>query len=462
MGIFTKKSLESIKEASSSSGLEKKLGAMNLIFMGLGAIIGTGVFVFTGTIAYEYSGPAVMVSYAIAGLVCTFVALAYAELSVMIPTSGGVYTYTYVSMGQLAAWFIGCIMFIELGLGAATVSAAWAGYITQIIENAGLHLPDSITKVPAEGGVVNLLAVFIAFFTGIITYLGTKDSQRLNTILVIIKVVVIGGFIIVAAPHFDSNNWTDFMPKGFDDVLVGASILFFAFNGFNVVASAAEECKNPKRDLTIGIIGSLFFSTLIYVIVAGVLTGITHYSNLNNVSPLAHALALNGSNIGSTIVAIGAVAGMTTVLMMQVYGLSRIAYVISRDNLLPQKLCTLHPKYNSPYKVIALLSLAIGLLGGFCPYTILGQLSSMGSLIDYIAVITIVMMMRFSHPNIERGFKCPALFIVAPLAWIGCVYLLFKQVIDKNWGLMLQGKLFIYIVIVTLLLYFIKPKDLEN
>lgn len=453
MNFLKKKSFESVKEAGSSSGLDKTLTAFDLVLLGLGAIVGTGVFTLTGLVAAQYSGPAITLSYLIAGCTCIFVALAYTELAAMLPTSGSVYTYSYVAFGEVFAWLIGSVIIIELGFASAAVAGSWSAYVQGVLDSAGYHLPEQFGKAPAEGGILNIPAIIVVTFVGFMLYLGTKDSKKLNNTLVFIKMAAIFAFIFFAAPHFDATNWENFMPNGFDDVLMGSSILFFAFTGFGVLASAAEECKNPKRDLMIGIIGSLVLSTIIYMIVGGLATGIIPYGELNNAQPLAHALKFNNSNIGSAIVATGAIAGMTTVILMNIYGQSRIFYVIARDGLLPKFMAKLHHKYDSPHITIVIFTIAIALTAAFCPYSILAQLSSMAALLDYVAITIIVMLFRFSLPNVERPFKCPAVFLIAPVALVASLGLLFKQIIGKDGSLLLTGEIIIYWFIVMFILY---------
>ncbi|WP_342267618.1 amino acid permease [Candidatus Tisiphia endosymbiont of Empis tessellata] len=453
MSFLTRKSFESIKELGKTSGLSKTLGAFDLVLLGLGAIIGTGVFVMTGIVAAIYSGPAVMLSYAIAGITCIFVALAYTELATMLPTSGSVYTYAYVAFGEIFAWLIGSVIVLELGFAAGAVAAGWSGYVQAILSAGGIYLPKALTAVPANGGMINLPAFLIVVFISFILYLGTKDSKRLNAILVFIKMAAIFAFIIYATPHFNATNWQNFLPFGFNNMLVGASILFIAMTGFGTIAATAEECKNPNRDLMIGIIGSLVISTIVYVIIAGLATGIASFDQLNNDQPLAYALSLNNSNIGSAIVATGAVAGMTTVLMMNIYGTSRIFYVIARDGLLPKSFAKLHPKYDSPYITILLFSALAAILGGFCPTAILVQLSSMGALIDYTAVAIIVMLFRIKMPGATRPFKCPAAFIIIPFVLVACLYLLVIQIVDGEFNLMTAGKALICWFVAMFVLY---------
>lgn len=453
MSFLTKKSFESIKELGKTSDFSKTLGAFDLVLLGLGAIIGTGVFVVTGIVAATYSGPAVMLSYAIAGVTCIFVALAYTELATMLPTSGSVYTYAYVAFGEVFAWLIGSVIILELGFAAGTVAAGWSGYVQAILSAGGIYLPKILTAVPANGGMINLPAFLIVVFISFILYLGTKDSKKLNALLVFVKMAAIFAFIIYAAPHFNATNWQNFLPLGFNNMLVGASILFFAMTGFGTIAATAEECKNPNRDLMIGIIGSLVISTVIYIIIAGLATGIAPFDQLNNDQPLSYALSLNSSNVGSAIVATGAVAGMTTVLMMNIYGTSRIFYVIARDGLLPKSFAKLHPKYDSPYITILLFSALAAILGGFCPTEILIQLSSMGALIDYTATAIIVVLFRITMPDATRPFKCPAAFIIIPFVLVACLYLLVIQIVDGEFNLMTAGKALICWFVAMFVLY---------
>lgn len=456
MNFFKKKTFESVKEGGANSGLAKTLNGFDLIMLGLGAIIGSGVFVLTGIVAAQYSGPAVMLSYVIAGVTCIFVALAYTELAAMLPTSGSIYTYSYVAFGEVFAWAMGGILVLELTVSAGGVAAAWSGYIVGLLNAGGIHIPAIYTSAPAHGGIINIPAVIIVLFVSFMLFLGTKESKKLNTILVLIKMTAIGVFVATAVPHFDSANWQNFMPFGFDKVLFGASMLFFAFTGFGSIATAAEECKNPKKDIMIGIIGSLTLSAVIYVTVGGLATGITSFENLDNAQPLAHALALNNSHIGSAIVAVGAVCGLTTVVMVNIYAQSRIFYAMSRDGLLPRSFSKLHPKYDSPYVSISLVSLVVSILAGLCPLELIAKMSSMGALIDYTVILVIVMLFRKYMPEASRSFKCPALFIVAPIGIISCVGLLLRQMLDDNISITHEGGILIWFMVSVVLLYVVK------
>lgn len=461
MNFLKKKSFNSVKVLGKQSNLDRSLSSLDLILLGLGGIVGTGVFALTGLVASQYSGPAVTISYMIAGLTCIFVALIYTELATMLPTAGSIYTYSYVAFGEIFAWMIGSLVIVELSFAASAVAGSWSAYIQGIMRSAGFILPPALSQSPFEGGIINLPALLIVLFVGCMLYRGTKESKRINNILVCIKMLAIAMFIFFAAPHFTLDHWNDFMPKGVDNVLYGASILFFAFTGFGTLASTAEECKDPKKNLTIGIIGSLLIATIVYMIVAGILTGIIPYYELNNAQPLAYALRTNGNSIGSTLVATGAVAGMTTVIMVNIYGQSRIFYVIARDGLLPAPMSRLHRKYSSPYITIMIFSIVISLMGAFIPYNVLAQLSSMGALADYIIVGIIVIIFRFKYANIERPFTCPALFLVAPIALVSSCYLLFKQIVDTNGNFLLTGKVFIVWFVIMFLLYLMR-KSISN
>ena len=456
MHFLKKKDFTSVKEVSQTSGLSKNLGSMDLILFGLGAVIGTGVFALTGLVAAQYAGPAVMISYLIAGVTCIFVALTYTELATMLPTSGSIYTYSYVAFGEGIAWIVGSIIMLEMTFAAAAVASSWSAYVQGLLDSAGIIIPKYLSSSLLEGGMINLPATLVIVFVGGVLYMGTKESKKLNTILVVLKMLAIFAFTVAAAPHFDPvRYWDDFMPFGFDDVLHGASILFFAFTGFGILASTAEECKNPKRDVTIGIIGSLFIASILYAVVSGLLTGIISYDKLNNSQPLAVALKYNNSNIGSAIVATGAICGMTTVIMMNIYAQSRIFYVMARDDLLPKFMAKLHPKYDTPYLTVILFTILSAILSALLPLEILGKLSSMGALMDYIAVILCVMVFRFIQPHAERSFKCPALFVIAPIALITTVILLFKLII-KNGKLLDTGEIILYWFIVAFSLYIIR------
>jgi len=325
---FRTKTIEHLISEARSKPLKKTLGAIDLILLGIGCTIGTGIFVLTGIAAAKYAGPAVSLSYLISGFACIFAGLAYAELAAAIPVAGGSYTYAYAILGEFVAWMVAAAISLCYTIGGATVAAGWSGYFVGIVNSAGYHIPEQLTKIPADGGLVNLPAICIALFVGFILTRGTKESIVLNRILVVVKLVAIFLFLFIATPHIKVENWTNnFMPFGVAGVFTGAAAIFFAYTGFDAVATAAEETKRPNRDLPIGIIGSLLVCIVLYVAVALAVTGITNYTELNNAEPMAYALRQNGSEIGGALVGTGALAGMVAVLLVFMYGQTRIFFV---------------------------------------------------------------------------------------------------------------------------------------
>ena len=424
--IFRTKSIESIMAGAKKSSLKKTLGAFDLILFGIGCTIGTGIFVLTGIAAAKYAGPAISISFVLAGLACMFAALAYTELASMVPASGSAYTYSYAVLGEIVAWIVAWGLILEYSVAASTVSAGWSGYFVGILKTGGINFPESLAKSPFEGGIVNLPAVCIAMFIGLLLVRGTKESVIANRILVGIKVLVVFTFLIISAPMIEMKNYADFFPYGWSGVGTGAAAIFFAYLGFDAVATTAEECKNPNRDLPIGIIGGLLICAVLYVLVALALTGITHYSNLDSPEPMALALRLNGSNIGSALVGTGAVVGMVAVLLVLMYGQSRIFFAMSRDGLLPQFFSKLHKKYQTPYIGLLIITFAVALIAGFTPIHVMGNLSSLGILFAFVVVSIGVLVLRFKRPELERPFRCPAVLFVAPVAILSCGYLMYN------------------------------------
>ncbi len=423
---YRTKTIESIITGSKANSLKKTLGSLDLVLLGIGCTIGTGIFVLTGIAAAEHAGPAIGISYLIAGIACMLAGLAYTELAASIPVAGGAYTYSYAILGEFVAWLVACGLILEYTVGAATVAAGWSGYFVGIMNSAGITIPENLTKVPANGGIINLPAVCIALFVGILLTRGTKESIIVNRILVAVKLLVIFIFLYVAVPHIQVENWTrEFMPFGWHGVMAGAATIFFAYIGFDSVATAAEETKNPNRDLPIGIIGSLIVSTALYIAVAMALTGIISYTELNNAEPMAFALRANGSNIGSALIATGAIAGMVAVLLVLMYGQSRIFFVMSRDGLIPNFFSKMHKKFETPYLSCLIVTIAVALISGFTPIQTLGHMTSFGTLFAFVMASVGVMVLRVKRPEIDRPFKCPAVFVVAPLAIIICGYLIY-------------------------------------
>jgi APA family basic amino acid/polyamine antiporter len=337
------KSLAIVKKELNKTEMKKTLGAFDLIMLGLGGIIGTGIFVITGLAAAEYAGPAITLSFALGGLACVFTALAYSELASMLPVAGSAYTYAYVTMGEAAAVFVGWSIIMLTIFGAATVAAGWSGYVVGMLESTGIHLPIALTHVPSQGGMINLPAVLIVLLLSLFLVRGTQSAAKLNGILVVVKLIAILLFVTSAYPHIDPKNWEVFAPNGFFGIAAGAGFVFMAYTGFDTLAAAAEECHNPNRDLPLAIIASLVISAVLYVVVSGILTAIVPYASLNNSEPMAFALRQNGIGLGAKLVATGVIAGMTTVLLSQIYAVSRVLLVMGRDGIFPKVFTRIHP-----------------------------------------------------------------------------------------------------------------------
>lgn len=446
MNRLRKKNIHDLLEDSKKNSLKKTLTTLDLILIGIGGTVGTGIFVVTGIAAAKYAGPAIAISYLIAAFVCVFAALAYAELASMVPIAGSAYTYSYVAMGEFVAWLVGWILILEYEAASSTVASGWSGYVVGILKTAGIVIPEMFTKTPDEGGLINLPAIFVILFVSAMLYRGVKQGITLNRVLVGMKLAVIFIFLLVATPKINMEYWSDFAPFGVNGILVGAAVVFYAYIGFDCIATAAEECKNPKRDLPIGIITSLFVCMLLYTSVSLVLTGISHYTGLNNPEPVAKALRENGSNIGSALVATGAIAGITSVLLILIYSQSRIFFVMSRDRLLPAFMSKLHPKFDTPHYALFVTAFIAATIAGFLPLELLGQLVSIGALSSFIVVAIGVMILRVTDPKANRSFSCPAVWFSAPVSILGCGYLLYTLLVQSGmWFLlwMIVG-LFVY------------------
>ncbi len=429
---FRTKSLALIKAELSQTEFKKNLGILDLVLLGLGGIIGTGIFVLTGLAAAEYAGPAITLSFLLGAVACIFTALAYAELAAMLPTAGGGYTYIYVSLGEVFAAAVGWLMLMTFTFGTATVAAGWSGYMAGILKAMRLELPAAWHQIPSEGGMVNLPAMFIIALMTLIQIKGAKGAARLNGLLVFVKLGAILIFLVAAIPHFDFANWEDFSPNGTYGIIAGAGFIFMAYTGFDTVATAAEECKNPNRDLPLGIIFSLLGSALLYILVAGVLTGIVPYASLKNPEPMTFALRAIGVQTGAKIVATGAVAGMTTVILTLIFGQSRILFVMARDGLLPPLFMRLHPRSNTPALSIMISGAVMALIAGFAPVSALGQIASMSSLATYCFVSIGLMVLRVRYPLEKRPFRCPAVFLTASASALICG-VMFIQLFLRNW-----------------------------
>ncbi len=413
----------------SGSGLKKCLTAFDLALLGIGCAIGTGIFVLTGIAAATQSGPAVIISFIIAGVASGFAALAYAELAASVGGSGSAYGYSYVAFGEFIAWVMGWILLLEYGVGAAAVANGWSGYFTGTLANFNIYLPEALTKAPMVGGIINLPAFAIIWTLTILLIVGVKESARFNNIIVVIKLSTIAIFIALSIGHLNTDNWQPFMPFGWfstmEDgknigILAGASLVFFAYFGFDAVSTAAEEAKNPQRDLPIGLLASLIFCTIIYIIVSGLLTGVVHYTELNVASPVAFALSKIGYTWSSTLVATGVLAGLITVLLVLMYGLTRILFAMSRDGLISPIFSEVNPDRQTPTKVILMCGLIVSIVAGFIPLGELAETVNIGTLASFVMVCVGVLVLRIRQPNLHRPFKNPWNPLIPVLGILSC------------------------------------------
>jgi APA family basic amino acid/polyamine antiporter len=410
-------------------GLKRCLSAWDLTFLGIGAIIGTGIFVLTGIAAATQSGPAVILSFVIAGLACAFAALSYAELSASVGGCGSAYGYSYAAFGEVIAFMIGWDLLLEYAISVAAVANGWAGYFNNALTAIGFPLPEMLTKAPKLGGLINLPATTIILLLMGLLIVGVKHSAKANNAMVVVKLITISIFIGVASFNIHPENWHPFMPFGWfqtlpngktTGVLAGASLVFFSYVGFDAVSTAAEEAKNPQRDLPIGIVSSLVFCTIIYIIVSGLLTGVVHYSDLNVSSPVAHALTLLGYNWASALIATGVIAGLTTVMLVLYYGLTRIIFAMSRDGLLSAFFNKVNPDTQTPVRVIVICGIVMSLIAGLIPLGDLAELVNIGTLAAFVLVCLGVLVLRITRPDMPRPFKAPFGSLFPVLGMLSC------------------------------------------
>lgn len=449
--LFRKKNVTFIRDVAAHTKLKKTLGPWQLIAIGIGAIVGTGVFTFTG-IAAQTAGPAVTLSFMLAGLTCVFVALAYTEIASALPSSGGVYTYSYAALGEIIAWLVGWIAILQFASGAIVVSMGWSGYIVGIFDQIGIHFPEHFTRSLADGGIFNFPAAIIIWIMSCLLIKGTEESSLVNIILVVIKLCVIIFFIIISVPFFKISNWDNFVPFGVEGVAIGAGTVFVSYTGFDAIVNATEETVKPEKNIIIGLVGSISIATLLYVLVAGVLTGMLYFKVLDTPEPLSLALKLNGSNVGGAIVAVGAITGMTTVVLLQLYALTRVIMVMSRDGLIPKFFSIIHKKYSTPYINTIVVGIIVSIFAGLCPIVLIGRLASMGTLIILCVVIINALVLRRIKPHIERPFRCPALPLISFLGLSLCSYLMYNLL--KVVGLVLLGW-----VVLGIIIYFVYVRN---
>lgn len=430
--LFRKKDISQLLNKTNTVQLPKTLGAFDLIMLGVGAIVGTGIFILPGTVAATHSGPAIVFSFIIAAIVCALAGMCYSEFSSSVPVTGSAYTYGYIVFGEIVAWFVGWALVLEYGLASASVATGWSSYFVNLVEGLGIHIPAALAGPfdPSNGTYINLPAIFIVLVISFLLTLGMQESARINKIMVFVKVGVILLFIIVGVFYVEPTNWQPFTPFGINGVFTGAALVFFAYLGFDAVSSAAEEVKNPQRNLPIGIIGSLLICTLLYVFVSLVLTGIVSYTDLNVTDPVSFAMQIAGQNWVSGIISLGAVFGMMTVILVMIYGGTRLLYALGRDGLLPKVMQELNPKHQTPVKNTWFFGILIAICAGLVPLGKLAELVNMGTLIAFMVVSIGVIFLRKNKQIPSDGFKVPLYPVIPILSFLACLFLISQLSVD--------------------------------
>ncbi|HEY4156355.1 MAG TPA: amino acid permease [Puia sp.] len=449
MSLFVKKPLAGLlAEAADDSGhsLKKTLGAGSLVALGIGAIIGAGLFSITGVAAANQAGPAITISFVVAALGCCFAGLCYAEFASMIPVAGSAYTYSYATMGEFVAWIIGWDLVLEYAVGAATVSISWSRYLIKFLEGFHIHLPDALATGPWDGGMINLPAVFIVVLVSLLLIKGTKESAGVNAVIVIIKVAVVLVFIFLGWKYINTSNYNPYIPKntgtfgefGFSGVIRAAAIVFFAYIGFDAVSTAAQEARNPKRDMPIGILGSLAICTILYILFAHVMTGVTSYTSFrgkDGIAPVAVAIEHMGKADASGIlhpdypwlnraIIVAILGGYSSVILVMLMGQSRVFFSMSKDGLLPRVFSEVHSKFRTPFKSNFLFMVFVSLFAAFVPARVVGEMTSIGTLFAFILVCIGVLVMRKNMPDAPRGFKTPFVPVVPILGIATCLFMM--------------------------------------
>jgi APA family basic amino acid/polyamine antiporter len=454
MGLFSKKSLTVLQSEASSEGhesLRRALSASNLVLLGIGAIIGAGIFVLTGTAAAQYAGPGIVISFVLAGLACLFAGLCYAEFASMIPMAGSAYTYGYATLGEFIAWIIGWDLILEYLFAASTVSVGWSGYFSKFVRDyMHLDLPETLTNAPftvegthtlvPTGAIVNLPAVFLVVLLTSLLVIGIRESARLNNLIVFLKITIVFLVIGFGLMFVNPGNWSPLVPAnsgefghfGWSGVLRGAGVIFFAYIGFDAVSTAAQEAKNPQRDLPIGILGSLAVCTVLYILMALVMTGVAHYSELNVPDPVYVAIDKAGPGLAwlKPIVALGAIAGLASVVLVMLMGQPRIFFAMSRDGLLPPVFGRVHPRFRTPYLATIITGTVAAVIAGLFPIGLLGELVSIGTLLAFVIVCAGILVLRYTRPDLHRPFRTPLVPVVPVLGILCCLGLMAPLPLD--------------------------------
>jgi APA family basic amino acid/polyamine antiporter len=443
MNLFRRKSVTALQaEALTDHSLNRALGPINLTALGVGAIIGTGIFVLTGTVAAQNAGPAVVLSFVLAGIASIFAALCYSEFASLVPMAGSAYTYGYATLGEVFAWIIGWDLILEYALGAVTVAIGWSGYVVSFLHDIGIDIPAQLSAARgtlitmADGtqvtAIFNLPAVIIIGIVTLLLVIGIKESANTNNVIVIIKVAVVLLFIAGATHAINSANWHPFIPPntgvrenfGWTGVVGGAGVVFFAYIGFDAVSTAAQEAKNPQRDMPIGIIGSLLICTVLYIAVAGIATGIVPYRELDVPDPIAKAADHAGLGWMASLIKLGAIAGLSSVILVMLLGQSRIFWTMSKDGLLPKFVSSVHPKFRTPWLTTIFTGLVVAIFSALFTVREAGSLVSIGTLLAFVIVSIGVLVLRVREPNLPRRFKTPCVWLVAPLGAFSALYLM--------------------------------------